>query len=129
MGGLLNLIFPALVPALSDGVRGLIGKFTGNAGAQPQNVAETIQLMEAQTKRVQALAELDKLPDGASLWVINLRGAFRYVVTGGAVAAAVAGTWCHVDAVFLGLLYDLAGASMSFIIGERMYMNLRGAAK
>ncbi|MES2367192.1 MAG: hypothetical protein V4563_15045 [Pseudomonadota bacterium] len=127
--GWLSIIFPALVPAITDGARALIGKFTGGAGAQPQNVAEAIQLMEAQTKRVQALAELDKLPDGASLWVINLRGAFRYIVTGGAVAAAIVGTYTNVNPVFLALLYDLAGASMSFIIGERMYINLRGAAK
>jgi hypothetical protein len=125
----LTMIFPALVPALTDGARGLIAKFTGNGGAQPQNVAETIQLMEAQTKRVQALAELDKLPDGADKWVINLRGSFRYVVCGGVVASAVVGTYASVDAAFLALLYDLAGASMSFIIGERMYINLRGASK
>jgi hypothetical protein len=125
----LTMIFPALVPAITDGARGLIAKFTGNAGASPQNVAETIQLMEAQTKRVQALAELDKLPDGADKWVINLRGAFRYVVCGGVVASAVAGTYARVDPVFLALLYDLSGASMSFIIGERMYINLRGASK
>jgi hypothetical protein len=125
----LTMIFPALVPAITDGARGLIAKFTGNGGAQPQNVAETIQLMEAQTKRVQALAELDKLPDGAAQWVVNLRGSFRYVVCGGVVASAVAGTYAGVDAVFLALLYDLSGASMSFIIGERMYINLRGAAK
>lgn len=127
--GWLTLILPSLVPAITDGLRGVIGKFTGNAGAAPQNVAEAIQLMEAQTKRVQALAELDKLPDGAATWVINLRGSFRYVVTGGIVAATIAGTYAGVNAVFLALLYDLSGASMSFIIGERMYINLRGASK
>jgi hypothetical protein len=127
--GWLSIIFPALVPAITDGARAVIGKFTGGAGAQPQNVAEAIQLMEAQTKRVQALAELDKLPDGAAAWVINLRGSFRYIVTGATVSAAVAGTFMGTNPVFLALLYDLAGASMSFIIGERMYLNLRGAAK
>jgi hypothetical protein len=127
--GLLGILVPALTPALADGVRAVIGKFTGSAGAQPQNVGEAIQLMEAQTKRVQALAALDTLPDGASLWVKDLRGAFRYVITGAAVLGAVAGTWAHVDPVMLSMLYDLAGSSMSFIIGERMYMNLRGAAK
>jgi hypothetical protein len=129
MVGLLGLLVPALMPAMTDGVRAIIGKFTGSAGAQPQNVAETIQLMEAQTKRVQALAALDQMPDGASLWVKDLRGSFRYVITGSAVLGAVVGTWVHVDPVMLAMLYDLAGSSMSFIIGERMYMNLRGAAK
>jgi hypothetical protein len=125
----LQLLLPALVPALTDGVRGVIAKFTGGAGAQPQNVAEAIQLMQAQTARVQALAELDRLPDGASKWVVNLRGAFRYVVCGGLVGGAVTGVYLDVNPAFLLVLCDMAGASMSFIIGERMYINLRGASK
>lgn len=129
MMGWLSIIFPALVPAITDGARAVIAKFTGAAGAQPQNVDEAIRLMEAQTARVQALAELDKLPDGASPWVVNLRGAFRYVATGGIVLSAIVGTYAGVNATFLALLYDMAGASMSFIIGERMYINLRGASK
>lgn len=126
---LITILAPAIIPAITDGFRGLIAKWTGGAGAQPQNVTEAIQLMEAQTKRVQALAELDKLPDGAAQWVINLRGAFRYIVCGGVVAAAVGGVVGGVDQVAGLVLLDLAGASMSFIIGERMYLNLRGAAK
>jgi len=129
MGGILSLIFPALVPAVTDGARALVAKVTGGNGAQPQNVAEQIQLMQAQTDRVKALSELDKLPDGADKWVVNLRGAFRYVATGGIVASAIVGTFYKLDPVFLALLYDMAGASMSFIIGERMYLNLRGGAK
>ena len=39
-GTILNLILPALVPAFTDGVRGLIAKITGGAGGQPQNVQE-----------------------------------------------------------------------------------------
>jgi hypothetical protein len=127
--GPLSLILPALMPALTDGARGLIAKFTGSAGAQPQNVAESIQLMEAQTKRVQALADLDKLPDGAAQWVVNLRGAFRYIVTGGIVASTIAGIALKWDSSLLLPLMDLSGASMSFIIGERMWLNVRGAAK
>ena len=59
MGSLLSLVLPALVPAFADGVRGLFARLTGGAGAQPQSVGEAIQLMEAQTARVKALAELD----------------------------------------------------------------------
>lgn len=127
--GWFSLIFPALVPALTDGLRSIIGRFTGGAGAQPQNVDEAIRMMEAQTARVQALAALDKLPDGASGWVIDLRGSFRYIVCGTIVLAAIGGAYLDVNTAFLALLFDLAGASMSFIIGERMYINLRGASK
>lgn len=124
--GWLSLVLPALIPALTDGVRGIIGKFTGGAGAQPQNVAEAIQLMEAQTARVKALAELDALAPGASRWVVDMRGAFRYVAVGGIVAAAVAGAFVPDMPAAAGLiLLEMAGASMSFIIGERMYLGLR----
>jgi hypothetical protein len=126
---LTSILAPALVPAIADGLRSVIAKFTGGAGAQPQNVTEAIQLMEAQTKRVQALAALDALPDGASKWVIDLRGSFRYVVCGGVLAGAIAGVLGGVDQVAGLVLLDLGGACMSFIIGERMYLNLRGASK
>lgn len=125
----MTILAPAILPAAADAVRGLVAKFTGSAGAQPQNVAETIQLMEAQTKRVQALAELDKLPDGAAQWVVNLRGSFRYIVCGGVVGAAVVGVLSGVDEAAGLVLLDLGGACMSFIIGERMYIKLRGPAK
>ena len=41
-GSIASLILPALVPAFSDGVRGIIAKFTGGAGGQPQNVEERV---------------------------------------------------------------------------------------
>lgn len=124
--GWLSLVLPALVPALADGVRGIFSRITGGAGAQPQNVAEAIQLMEAQTARVRALAELDALSPSASRWVADLRGAFRYVAVGGIVLAAVVAVFAPgVPDAGRVLLLDMAGASMSFIIGERMYLGLR----
>lgn len=124
--GWLSMVLPALVPALADGVRGLFSKLTGGAGSQPQNVGEAIQLMEAQTARVKALAELDALSPSASRWVADVRGVFRYVAVGGIVTAAVVGVFVpEVPEVGKLLLLDMAGASMSFIIGERMYLGLR----
>ncbi len=128
MSGLLALILPALVPVLTDGVRGMIARYTQGAGAQPANVGEAIQLMEAQTARLQALAQLDQVAPNASPWVADLRGAFRYV----AVAVILLATLCAAlfgadlvpEAVQLVLL-DMSGACMSFIIGERMYIGLR----
>lgn len=122
---LLSMILPALVPALTDGVRGIVARFTGGAGSQPQNVAEAIQLMQAQTERVKALAELDALSPGASPWVINLRGAFRYLAVGGILSATIVGSFVGMEAGALALMLELSGASMSFIIGERMYLGLR----
>ena len=75
-----SLILPALVPAFSDGVRGIIAKFTGGAGGQPQNVEERVKLMEAEAAKLQALAALDGVNGEPSKWIINLRASFRYVI-------------------------------------------------
>lgn len=120
-----NLILPALVPALADGVRGLFARFTQGKGAQPQNVGEQIQLMQAQTERVRALAELDALSPAAAPWVANLRGAFRYVAVGGILTATIVGSFVKIDPAALAVMLDLSGASMAFIIGERMYLGLK----
>ena len=56
MGGILGLILPALMPAVMDGVRGIFAKFTGGAGGTPQNMQERIQLIQAETEKLKALA-------------------------------------------------------------------------
>jgi hypothetical protein len=110
--------------AISDGVRGLVAKFIGSAGVQPRNV-ESIQLMEANTARIQALAALDNPGDAVSRWVANLRGSYRYVATGSIVLAAIPAVLIAPEAAGTLVLLDLAGACMSFIIGERMYLQLK----
>lgn len=79
MGSILVTVLPALLPALSDGLRSLLSRLTGGAGAKPQNVAEVIQLMQADTARLAAIAQLDQPGGNASQWVSDLRGAMRPV--------------------------------------------------
>lgn len=125
MGGLLTLLLPALLPAVTDGVRGLIARISGGAGAQAQNVGEQIQLWQAQTERLRALAELDKPTGDVSHWVSNLRGAFRYLAIAAIWATTTAAIFTHQDAAFVAVLLDMTGATMSFVIGERMYLAVK----
>ena len=123
-------IVPMLIPALSDGLRGVFAKITGGAGGSPQNVNERIQLMDADTNRLKALAEIDK-PDGqTSQWVTDFRAMFRYsaIMLIWAVTAIAIFTPAVPQLLTISLL-DLSGASMSFIIGERMYFNLRSGGR
>lgn len=122
---LLTLILPAIVPALTDGLRALIGRIAGGAGSQPQNVAEAIQLMQAQNARLEALAKLDAPAGDVSRWVANLRASFRYVAVGSIILATIAAIFAGVEETALLVLLDLSGASMSFVIGERMYLRIR----
>lgn len=121
-----SVLFPALIPALTDGVRGIFAKFTKGAGGNPVNVNERIQLMEAETKRLQALAEIDKPSGEPSLWVNNLRSSFRYIAIIVIWLATISAVFTPTvpEAITL-ILLDLSGACMSFVIGERMYLTLR----
>lgn len=119
------MILPALVPVLSDAIRGIVARLTGGAGAVPQNIDEKIRLMAAEVERIKALAALDAPSENISTWVADLRGSFRYLAVSGIVLATLGGVFAGIDPVALGMLLDMTGASMSFIIGERMYLGLR----
>ena len=121
-----SVLFPALMPALTDGVRGIFAKFTGGAGGTPQNVTERIQLMQAETGRLQALAEIDKPVGEPDKWVTNLRSSFRYIAIIVIWLATIGAVFTPTvpEAITL-IMLDLSGACMSFVIGERMYLTLR----
>lgn len=121
----LTMILPSLVPVMADGIRGAFAKFTKGAGGTPQNIDERIKLMQAESDRVKALADIDRPAGEVSLWVANIRGIFRY--------AAISGIWLLTAYAVIGgvgeaytlILLDMSGASMSFIIGERMYLGIK----
>ena len=121
-----SVLFPALIPALTDGVRGIFAKFTKGAGGNPVNVTERIQLMQAETARLQALAEIDKPSGEPSRWVTDLRSSFRYIAIIIIWLATVSAVFTPTipEAITL-IMLDLSGACMSFVIGERMYLTLR----
>jgi hypothetical protein len=124
--GLASLIFPALMPALTDGLRGIFAKVTGGAGGTPQNVGERIQLMQAETARLQALADIDKPSGEPSRWVTDMRSSFRYIAILIIWLATIAAVFTPDIAQPITLMMlDLSGACMSFVIGERMYLSLK----
>ena len=120
-----NFILPALLPAGTDALRNVVAKFTGGAAADPQSVSERVQLMNAETARLQALAELDRPAGSISPWVADLRASFRYLAVGAIVLATLAGAYVKLDPLLLGVMLDLSGACMSFIIGERCYLRMK----
>ena len=127
MTSLLSLILPALVPAFADGARGLIAKFTGGAGGQPQNIKERIELMKAESEKLQALAALDTPNGEPSKWIIDLRASFRYIIISSIMifTAIVVFNPDIVGATVVAVFLDMTGACMSFVIGERMYLTLK----
>ena len=127
MTSLLSLILPALVPAFADGARGLIAKFTGGAGGQPQNIKERIELMQAEAAKLQALAALDSPTGEPSKWIVDLRASFRYIIISSIMifTAIVVFNPDVVGATVVAVFLDMTGACMSFVIGERMYLAIK----
>lgn len=122
---ILGLILPALLPAASDAIRGLVSRLTNGAGARPQNVDEEIRLMEAQTARLQALAELDRPAGNISQWVADLRASFRYIAAGVVIVAAVSTLYITVDIELADITWQAAQSVWAFLFGDRMYSYIK----
>lgn len=124
---LLATILPALIPAASDGIRAVINRATGGAGAKPANVAEAIQLMKADTERLQVIQQLD-MAGNVSPWVANLRALQRPALATWVLSAYVA--------VLLGFgepaqstvdqLAQLASMVVFYLFGDRTYSAMKG---
>lgn len=125
---LLTALVPALLPVLSDGVRGVIGMITGNAGAKPQNIAEVIQLMGADTDRLKAIATLDSPSGPISIWVSNIRALQRPIAV-----ALVLGAYLYslhyantLPQTTLDTVSQYAQMVTFYLFGDRSYMYLKG---
>ena len=118
-------ILSAFLPVITDGIRGVIGKFTGGAGAKPQNVDEAIKLVDADIRRLEALSKLDSVGDTAP-WVNNVRALQRPVV-----GAIVLLAWLLVIASpsvsdsAMQLVSNLASSVIFDLFGDRTYLYLK----
>jgi len=126
------MVLPALVPAVADGLKGLMRKWSGGDPSEPQNAEERISLIRAETERLRALAELDRPAGEVSRWVADLRASFRYLLAGliiaGAMAAGLYGAAADAglrSAVLMAFM-EMAGSAFSFVFGDRMYRHLKG---
>lgn len=115
----------AFIPAGIDIIKGAANRWIGGgAQMQPSNFAEYLEMQKADVSKIEALAKIDALPIGASLWVVNLRGSVRYIVILQIffvwVVTAVASIWVPVSDHILQWVGSLASSAMFFILGERV---------
>lgn len=71
-------LLAAFIPLLIDGVKQGINYWTG--GPKPTTVQDLVALRELDIRQLEALTKLDAA-DGASRWVINIRGLQRPIAT------------------------------------------------
>ena len=121
-------ILTAFVPMLTDGARGLINMWTGGAGAKPANAEEAVKLIEADIRKMEALAKLDAVQGSVSLWVNNIRALQRPVS-----AAIVLISWgivlgfygdVNVDTT-INIVSNLAASVIFYLFGDRTYMHFK----
>ena len=124
---LLTLLSSIGVPIITDLIKSAAGaasrKFLG------LSVEDQIKLDNAQVERIKALAELDNPFGEPSRWVVDLRGAFRYIaacvlILGGVALAAYGSYVGAIDFVSTGI--ELAVAPFGFIFGERLVLSITG---
>jgi hypothetical protein len=118
---ILESLIPALLPVATDGVRGLFNKFTGGAGAKPANVEEVVTLMDAETKRLQALADIDS-GEGVSQWVANIRALQRPVVSLAIILAYIGVVGSGQDQTIIENVGGYAQMVTFYLFGDRTYM-------
>ena len=96
------------------------------------SVDDQIKLDNAQVERLKALSLLDNPYGEPSQWVVDLRGAFRYVAACGLILGGIClgayGAFAN-DTDFITIGIELAVAPFGFIFGERLVLSFRGAAK
>lgn len=118
-------LLTAFMPMITDGARGLINKFTGGAGAKPANVEEAIQMIDADIKKLQAMAELDKVGDNVSQWVSNIRAMQRPVFVSLIMVSWLVMLFIHGDInpdEVIRITSNLASSAAFYILGDRTYM-------
>jgi len=117
-------ILSAFIPAVSDGIRGLINKWTGGAGAQPANVEEAVKLIDADIRRLETLAKMDSVGN-TSQWVNNFRALMRPSV--GALIVVFWGSTLYIqmDGALVDIAANLASSVVFYLFGDRTYMHFK----
>ena len=122
----LEVIIPAILPAASDGIRALINKFTGGAGAKPSNPDDVVKLMKAETERLLALSQLEGSGDTYK-WVEAVRKLQRPFFGACSLLAYIfyinSGNPLPETAAEFGQWVQMFGF---YLFGDRTYMYLKG---
>lgn len=116
----------ALLPALADGLRGLMGRISRGPAIQPQNMAEYIQVIEADTQRMHAMAELDST-ENTSRWVNNVRAMQRPTATAAIIAAYIFAIAIAAPPAVTFDIGTLAQMALFYLFGDRTLLRNRGA--
>jgi len=120
---ILETIIGALVPVGIDGIKSLIGMFTG--GVKPISVDEQIKLDQNEINKLQAIAALDNPYGTPSQWVIDLRASSRYLGALFVIVVGIGTLFTSVTPEIQQIGVEAANIAFGFLFGTRIMANLK----
>ncbi len=121
---IIGILLPALLPAFSDGLKGLFQRLFG--GTKPITVDDQVKLMQAETEKLRVIADLDRQQTEVSRWVADLRGSFRYIAAGLIIVSTIITLFTPgVNSQFVEIMLQLTASVFSFMFGDRVYIHLK----
>jgi len=125
---ILATILPLFAPVVMDGVKMLFSKITGISMGEAKTFQEKVEWEKVSVQKLEALAKLDQIGGNISRWVADLRASFRYIAVGLIILVTLA--YCmfcgtKIDKDVFNFLAQLTGSATFFIIGDRVYINLK----
>lgn len=120
---ILETIIGALVPVGIEGIKQLIGKFTG--GVRPTTIDEQIRLDQSEIARIEALAKLDNPYGTPSQWVIDLRASSRYIGALVVIILGIATLYLTQEPYIQRIGIEAANIAFGFLFGSRIMANLK----
>jgi hypothetical protein len=120
---ILETIIGALVPVGIDGIKSLIGMFTG--GVKPLNVDDQIKLDQNEIAKLEAIAKLDNPYGQPSQWVVDLRASSRYLGALFVIVVGIGSLFLPVAPEIQRIGVEAANIAFGFLFGTRIMANLK----
>ena len=120
---ILETIIGALVPVGVEGIKSLIGKFSG--GVKPATIDDQIKLDQNEIQKLQAIAQLDNPYGQPSQWVIDLRASSRYLGALFVILVGIGTLFLPVQPEIQRIGIEAANIAFGFLFGTRIMANLK----
>lgn len=120
---IIETIIAALVPVGVEGIKQVIGRFTG--GVRPTTIDEQIKLDRNEIEKLQALAQLDNPYGQPSQWVIDLRASSRYIGALFVIVVGIGTLFFTVPEQIQRIGIEAANIAFGFLFGTRIMANLK----
>lgn len=127
--GILSAVLPAFTSPISAVGTAVANRIMGIRPGDPQNVGERVQLMQAETAKLQALYSMDSGGESYK-WVEAIRKLQRPLVIAVVMYAfIVTNVYGYASADMAAQVAAIAEIVFGYLFGERATLYLRGKAK